>query len=166
MSTRGPVPTPTPILEARGSWRGSVRPGEPRPAVEPPTCPTFLKGESRAEWRRLVKVLSSMHVLAKADRTVLALLCLSWGDYCRAAAYVAKVEAELRRSGRSVYEADGRKKTSRGLRQAMRDMRTSADLVKQLADRFGLSPAARPRLHVVTEDPAESPKAKFFRIAP
>jgi P27 family predicted phage terminase small subunit len=123
--------------------------------VEKPCCPAWLTGEARAEWNRLTKELVRLGVLAKADRTVLALLCQSWGDYVRAIAYVAKAEAELRAAGGHLYDADDTK-TSR-VRRAMRDAKAAAEMVAKLSDRFGLSPSARPRLHVNVPPPDPVP---------
>ncbi len=57
MGSRGPAPTPTETLKARGSWRAKIRDGEPEFKNGKPSCPKFLPAEARAEWRRQVKAL-------------------------------------------------------------------------------------------------------------
>ncbi len=65
MGARGPAPTPTKILEARGSWRAKARAGELTFPVERPECPAWLSTEARAEWDRVVERLEGAGVLAQ-----------------------------------------------------------------------------------------------------
>ncbi len=48
MRACGHAPTPTPILEARGSPLSAGRRAEPRPRKVPPTAPEWLEAEARA----------------------------------------------------------------------------------------------------------------------
>jgi P27 family predicted phage terminase small subunit len=166
MGARGPLPVPTPILRARGSVRASGRNGEPTPPVEAPDCPAWLTGEARATWERLVGELVAMGCIAKIDRTVLGMLCVAVGDYVRAVAYVAKVEAELSKAGTGMYDAED-EKTARW-RRAARDARAASEQITKLAGHFGLSPATRPRLRVGDDAPRpgiphrDRDKSRFF----
>src|SRR5947209_513230 len=76
MGQRGPAPTPTPILDARGSWRAKGRDGEVQLPVKAPTCPAFLPDEAKDEWKRQCALLPQMGVLAEVDRAALA---ACWG---------------------------------------------------------------------------------------
>src|SRR5262245_50932234 len=80
MAGRGPAPTPTSVLEARGSWRAKTRAGEPRLPTERPSGPAWLSKEAQAEWRRVTRELLRMGVLAKADRAMLAEYCEAWSE--------------------------------------------------------------------------------------
>jgi hypothetical protein len=42
MGKRGPPPTPTPILQLRGSWRGKLNRDEPQPEPVAPEKPSWL----------------------------------------------------------------------------------------------------------------------------
>ena len=84
MGRRGPAPTPTKLLQLRGSWKGDSRKGEPEPTLGEPSCPTWLDPEAKDEWRRVVPSMLAAGTLAYVDRAVLAGFCQSWADYHRA----------------------------------------------------------------------------------
>jgi P27 family predicted phage terminase small subunit len=151
---RGPAPTPTAILEARGSPRAKLRLGEPRLPVERPSCPAWLKGEARAEWNRQAKALESAGILARCDRALLVAYCEAWGEFLQA-------RQELEANGYTFTTDKGYVGPSPWV--AIRN-RAVERLVK-LADRFGFSPAARARLHVVSDHGSEpdNGKLRFFR---
>ena len=144
MAGRGPMPTPTATLEARGSRLAPGRVGEPRPAVKAPPCPPWLKGECRAEWRRQARFLVQHRLIAEADRAMLAAFCEAWGDFVAAARAVQG-------------DADAPEALCR-----RRD--AACERLIKLADRFGFSPAARARVR--SGPPAEGKgdgKARFFQ---
>src|SRR5262245_889783 len=80
MGLRGPPPTPTAILNLRGSWRGKQRMGEVQFESGAPTCPAWLSKEAKAEWRRAVRLLASVGLLQKVDRALLACYCDCWAE--------------------------------------------------------------------------------------
>jgi len=151
---RGRMPTPTAILEARGSPCAKPRLGEPRLPVERPSCPRWLKGETRAEWNRQAKALESAGILARCDRALLAAYCEAWGEF---------VEAVRR------LEADGYTTTTdKGYTMAspwVAIKNRAVERLVKLADRFGFGPAARARLRVVSDHGSEpdNGKLRFFR---
>ena len=95
MGKRGPKPTPTKILQNRGSWRGKKNPNEPRPelaTVETPP-PSWLNPQAKEHWQEISEFLCVRGLLTVADRPALALLCsqkAGWElsvegfGYCRA----------------------------------------------------------------------------------
>src|SRR5581483_7260694 len=97
MGRRGPPPTPTKILELRGSWRAKERPGEPQPPPGAPPMPEWLSEEARAEWQRMAPELEALGLLSVLDRAALA-------AYCQAYAELVEATALLNREGR-VLEA-------------------------------------------------------------
>ena len=146
MSRRGPAPTPTAILELRGSRRAEGRAGEPRPPVKAPTCPARLKGEAKKEWVRVVKQLKAMAVLAEIDRALLAAYCEAW----------AELDA-IERKMASQPEGGLLISTSNGniIQSPLVGIRNRAvERLGRLAQQFGMSPAARTRL-ATGEAPAE-----------
>ena len=64
----GPAPTPTSILEARGSWRAKGREGEMRPPVKRPGRPATLSKVAATEWNRVIGTLEHQGVVAEVDR--------------------------------------------------------------------------------------------------
>lgn len=75
MGKRGPPPTPTAILELRGSWRAKVRPGEPAVLPANTEPPAELGKAERKIWRRVIPKLEQMRVLSGADLEMLTRYC-------------------------------------------------------------------------------------------
>ncbi len=139
MGLRGPLPTPLPILKARGSDipdrkgpRG--RQDAPEPPAEAPTCPARLGKEAKAEWKRQVKELLAMGCIAKLDRAMLAIYCATWGEWV---ATSQRVEEE------GILVTDDGVLLPHPMLKA-RD--AAAAQVIKLATHFGFSPSARARL--------------------
>jgi P27 family predicted phage terminase small subunit len=90
MGLRGPPPTPTAVLAARGSWRAKLNPSEMKPKPGSPKPPKGLKAEALAEWRRVVKLLAPTRVLTGADRSAMIMYVTAWGHMNEAADAIAK----------------------------------------------------------------------------
>lgn len=151
---RGRKPTPTAILAARGSPEAGRRGAwEPTPAGGTPKCPRTLDAIGRREWRRLSAELAGMGVLAKCDQAALAALCDSISVWVRA---TATVNAE----GLTIV-------TPKGFRMphpAVGIARNAADRIVKYSTEFGLTPAARPKIHAApkTEGELEKPNLRAF----
>lgn len=161
MGARGPAPTPTVLLAARGSWRAKDgREDEPQLPVEKPACPSWLKGEGRAEWNRQVKQLERMGCIAKVDRAMLASYCDAWGDFVRLVWRVQ--EQESLRLGTQNLEAEAL--ADELLSDLERRKERVCKRLMQLADRFGFSPAARARVKSMGQpkQEQETGKGKYF----
>lgn len=153
MGLRGPPPTPTPILKARGSWRAGERAGEVQFDPTPPKCPPQLGAEAKAEWRRQVKQLQEAGLLQATDRAALALWCEAWGEWCEA-------RTALDKDGYTIKTATGYVQASPWV--AIRN--GAADRMTKIAAQFGFTPAARARLKAPEqgEAPEENGKSRFF----
>ena len=95
MGKRGPKPTPTKILQLRGSWvpRARGMTSEPILRVEAPDLSTVLEtDEEKAEWDRLCGLLLGMGVLSRVDGNALA-------RYVRLFVRWRQVDAFLRKYG-------------------------------------------------------------------
>ena len=83
---RGPKPTPTAILKARGSWRAKDRPDADNSVpVERPVMPDFITGFARTKWYELCTLLLNARILTKLDAFCLARYCVNlerWKDIC------------------------------------------------------------------------------------
>ncbi len=149
MGKRGPAPTPTPILEARGSWRAKGREGEASFGKGVPECPAWMPAEGRSEWDRLTEQLAAAGLLQQVDWNLLSAYCEVWSDYVR----IVKAT-----KGMSVIRC-----IALGLLAAKR--KAVADL-HRLAQQFGFSPASRTRVQGATggEGEGDTRSQKFFGV--
>lgn len=142
----GPPPTPTEILQQRGSWRGNVRGNEPKPAVGKPAMPPWVTGRARELWDELVGLLLPLGLVTVTDGLMLAQLC-RWAARFEEADQAAN-EAEV---GTSQWR----------LMLSIADRATGQML--RLSARFGLTPADRGGLSVAVPA-AGNGKERFFKV--
>ena len=154
MGRRGPRPTPTAILKARGSWRAKTRKDEPQPAASIPDPPDWLAPVARAFWDQLVPELAALGLLTRVDGFALA-------RYCQFAAEWLEALKFLQQYGHHLVH-----KNQEGQVHAIVLHPQNTQLVKldgtlrKLEAEFGLTPSARARLTI--ERPAEAdPKDGF-----
>jgi len=85
MGKRGPQPTPTAILEKRGSWLAKTRRGEPIPTGEMSLdVPVILKDiEAVERWNEVAPQLKNLGVVTLVDSATLIRYCRYWGLWCR-----------------------------------------------------------------------------------
>jgi P27 family predicted phage terminase small subunit len=156
MGTRGPVPTPSAILNARGSWRGKKNKTEPAPPVGAPPCPDWLSVPAAEVWQQMVAVMEPLGVLTSVDGSALA-------RYCDAFVRWKKVAAFLAEKG-EVYAL----KDAEGVVRCMMPFpqvaiyKSLTGLLMKLEQEFGLTPASRSRVHVQGQEEKPSPKRRFF----
>ena len=129
------MPKPAIVREIEGnpSHRPLARRKEPRPDVKAPPCPAHLDARAKREWKRLVRVLTEMRVLAEADQIQLANLCQTYS-------ILAQAHEELAKSGIMV---DGKPSSM------LKIINQSTETINRLSREFGLTPAARVRLNAV-----------------
>lgn len=149
----GPAPTPSAILQARGSWRGQ-RKEEPELPVKAPGAPSWLSAEAKAEWRRQAKHLEVMGTIAEADRAMLALYCQAWAEFVE--------------TNKTIEEEGMTCTTDKGyvLPNPLVAIRNAAaERLVKLAAQFGFSPAARTRVRggKKKKDEAKDGKGRFFQ---
>jgi len=78
----GRPPLPTAVKRLRGTLRQHrVNPAEPTPSPGAPSRPPTLPASARPAWRWLVRLLTSMRILTKADGPVLLLAACRLTDY-------------------------------------------------------------------------------------
>ena len=144
MGIPGPPPTPTPILELRGSFRAKQRQkqGEAKGPPGRPTCPKWLPKEAKAAWRQLVPMLENMGVLTRIDAHALARYCVTWVRW-KAAVKFLEEKGE-------VYTLKDPAGNIRCLQQFPQVGIASrlAHQLGQLEQEFGMSPSARSRINV------------------
>ncbi len=164
MGTRGPSPTPTRLLQLRGSWRGKQRPNEPRPKRTRPRPPAWLSDDAKKVFLSVVRQLFALDVVAGVDAGALARYADLFVDYRKAAEFVAKHGSVHPIRGKPAKEGEpGPVLGFRHYPQAIQKLALAGELLR-LEREFGLTPAARARL--VTETPApEEPTYDYFSAA-
>lgn len=152
MAGRGPAPTPTAILEARGSWRAGERKkaGEPEYDGTVGDCPATLTGEAAEEWRRIMPLITASGVAKPPDRQALIAYCELWADFISARDAFSEVEKSKDRDIHTYAKAMATKRAA------------AAEFLKA-AQQFGLTPASRARVVAQPDGKKDKDKSKFFR---
>jgi len=168
MGSRGPAPTPTTILELRGSWRAQTRAGEPKPPRGKPPCPKQFTKEQRQVWRRLCTILDNMNLLTQADGHQLERYCIYYCRWRDCEAFIAKngISYPIKSDDPSYYVVRIPNTSTAVVGFAehpqLRESHRLDAALKQIEAQFGLTPAARTRL---TVDPSmvKDPFDRFVR---
>jgi P27 family predicted phage terminase small subunit len=100
-----------------------------------PTCPSFLQGEARREWRRILRALEPLGLATTVDRAALAAYCQLWGRWVAA-------EAALMASGTVIPARRGTPMLAPQFYAAQAIL----SQLRALLQEFGLTPLARTRL--------------------
>lgn len=150
MAKPGPRPTPTRILNLRGSWRAKRNPKEPQPKVAKPAAPAWLSDDARKVFEEIAERLHGSGVLTVADELALARYADLSVQYRRCAEFTAKhgdVHVTYGRPGPNGEQ--GRPTGIQVFPQAKLKLALVSALL-QLEREFGMTPAARAGLR--TED--------------
>ena len=154
MGKRGPRPTPSKILEARGSWRAGTNEAEPQPEqainVKPPS---WLKAEARGFWIALVPELERLGLLTKIDLAALSRYCTAWAQWREAEKFIAENGFVY-----TIKDDKGKAKCVVQWPQVGIANRLSAQLLR-LEQEFGLTPSARTRVaaNIQPDKPKQKP---------
>jgi P27 family predicted phage terminase small subunit len=159
MGARGPAPTPTAVLQLRGSWRANARKGEPKAPREIPTCPGWLDAAAKSAWNQLAPLLHQMGVLTLADANVLTRYCITWSRWKAAEQWI--------QDNGEVAEVETDSGTTYVPHPQVRIAAMLGDQLGKMEQQLGLTPAARARLTVDhgegEEETGKGPnKARFF----
>lgn len=144
MGSRGPLPTPTPILKARGSWLVGRRRNEPVPEAGRPKCPAWLSADAKQIWRTTATILERMRVLTKADGVALERYSYVLARWRKEADFIERhgTTYPVKRDGEVLFKLFPSVKVF--------DMLTTQ--LGRLEGCFGLNPAARSRIIALSED--------------
>lgn len=135
MGSRGPKPTPTAILELRGSKRAADRP-DLRVHPELPDPPAWLTGPGLEMWGELAPMLYHAKVLTKRDRNALARYCRLWERWRRA-------EEQVDRIGLMLVGKDSEGNAVVRRNPVAIEARNLAAMLDRLEAAFGMNPASR-----------------------
>lgn len=79
MGKRGLAPTPTAILEARGSWRAKINKDEPIPnEISSAFVPDFLTDDEKVTWNDIAPQLINLRVMTNLDWRLLERYCVTY----------------------------------------------------------------------------------------
>jgi P27 family predicted phage terminase small subunit len=136
---KGRKPTPSRLHELRGDpgKRHRSRDSEPRPdALEKaPRPPAHLNRRAAAEWRRIVKELVALRLIAKIDHASLAAYCSAYATY---------IEADERLKSENWTTTTARGGSRPNPLFKIRD--DALKNVQKFAGEFGLTPSSRSRV--------------------
>ncbi len=161
---RGRKPTPTKLLESRGTFKinpNRKRPNEPEAPTSKPEMPQYLGAVARTAWEQLYRVLDDMCLLSSADHVSMELYAQAYQDYRQACDNVEKYgQVFISVKGDRTYAARNPFDTVQE-RKAL--------LLVRLLTEFGLTPSSRARVHAMPKqknDPfTEFLKARETRIS-
>jgi P27 family predicted phage terminase small subunit len=150
MGARGPQPTPTAIKKVLGNpGKRPLNTDELKP-VGSLKRPTHIKGGAAEEWDRVIGAMPTGFYTA-ADVPVLAMYVEALVIYRNATSIVA-------RDGMEAVGSTGQKIAHPQLAVMAR----FADLMTKLADRLGMSPAARTKFTAPGDDSQDDLDARYF----
>lgn len=157
MGARGPKPQPTAIKEARGNpGKRRLNEWEPIPPQGEVKPPSSLRGDALEVWRREAPIAIAMRTLTLADVTLFAI-------YCRRVAELEMVEGdilEMKEAKRVKRDGDDDEYQTRHPLVDVSDdggihisrlaslRRELLAEVRDLGDRFGMSPVSRTKINV------------------
>ncbi|MEK6677710.1 MAG: phage terminase small subunit P27 family, partial [Planctomycetota bacterium] len=155
--------TPTSILKLRGSKLVTAK----REAAEVkgpggmPERPPWLDAEAKAKWDQLVPRLQIMRVLTLIDEDALTQYCRLWSRWRKAEDFIEK-NGEMF----PIRDDAGKVKCFAQWPQVAIAHRLVQQLIR-LEQEFGMTPAARTRIHLSISPPTEADarKARYFTTA-
>jgi len=165
MGKRGPKPTPTRILNLRGSWRGKDRPDAD---LEPnlPKMPDWLSSAAKVVWKREVPELEDLGVLQRVDVTILAMYCTDFVEWQAACNEIDKLKSQFVSVGREVSASGKVLKPGRVCPHPLFAIRDAADArLRKSCSELGMGPASRTGLAITQKDKSSGKKSKFFKGA-
>ena len=156
MGSRGPVPLSRERLRLRGSWRAGCRPAKPKLDLAGPSMPSWMNREAKAEWRRVVPVLTRLGVLTRCDRALLTAYCCTWARFVAASRQLESEGLTLTTSNDTMIQ-----------HPLVGIQNQGAQRLLQLAQQLGLTPMSRQRLDVAEPaDEEHSEKVSRFFDGP
>ncbi|MCX5658410.1 MAG: phage terminase small subunit P27 family [Planctomycetota bacterium] len=144
MGRRGPAPTPTSILQMRGSTLVNQRrlADEPTPPPGLPRCPAWLDVDTKAAWKQLAPTLGAMGCLTRIDANALARYCRLWARWRKAEAFIDK-HGEVY----SLKDDVGKTRCVQQWPQVAIANKLTQQLSRLEAE-FGMTPSARSRIQI------------------
>ena len=112
---------------------------EPEMESKSPSCPAWITGEARKEWKRVCDELLQMKVVTEPDRAALEAYCKIYARWRKALLQVER-EGMTLDSEHGMYEHPASKIASR-----------CEDQIHRYLCQFGMTPASRSRVNVTQQ---------------
>lgn len=147
MGERGPAPTPSNILQLRGSTLAGRNASEPTPEQARPRAPRYLLDDEKRLWRRVCDVLHAMGVMTRADVFALARYVELLSEYRKARTFLAE---HGHQHPVKKWDRQQRKFVAVGFKTfpEVKTFLQITDRLLKLEREFGLTPSARTRIMV------------------
>lgn len=161
MAGRRPTPTHLKVVTGNPGKR-ALNKREPKPAREIPSCPAHLSDTGKVAWGRLSVLIDRMGILTEADGAALERLCDCYAEILECRDVIAlhgRVYESVKPARREGEESEMLIKANPAVAMlADADRRFKAYLVE-----FGLTPAARSKVHTKSDDDEKAdPLSEFF----
>ena len=165
-----PRPKPTALKLISGNpGKRKLNKKEPKPKRVIPACPAYLSNEGKVAWGRLCVLLDRMGVLTEADSLALERLCDCYTE-------ILECRALIERDGRTYSSVTTRTTSEEGEETTVEEVKSllkANPAVAMMADadrrfksyliEFGLTPAARSKVHATPDDDKKAdPLQEFF----
>ena len=155
MAGRRPKPTVLKLVEGNPGKR-KINKAEPKPARSIPSCPAHLSDAGKVAWGRLSVLLDRMGVLTEADSAALERLCDCYTD-------ILECRELIKQDGRTYKTLTAQGDTLIKGNPAVTQLRAADAQFKSYLIEFGLTPAARSKVHATPDDDKKAdPLAEFF----
>ncbi len=119
--------------------------GEPQPEILIPDVPEHLSDLAKVEWGRVSQELATLGLVSRIDRAALAAYCECWSDWVDASRLCASKDGQDRKV---IKTAAGNFVENPYYSIKKR----SAELMHKFLVEFGMTPAARTRIHAEKPD--------------
>ena len=162
MAGRTPKPTHLKVVSGNPGKR-AINKREPKPKREIPSCPAYLSDVGKVAWGRLGVLLDRMGVLTEADGPALERLCDCYAE-------ILECRQLIKEQGRTYSSIRGIGDENSPIEQVLMKANPAVAMLAD-ADRrfksylveFGLTPAARSKVHAAPDDNnKKDPLAEFF----
>ena len=154
MGRRGPKPQPTAQRRLRGNpGKRKLNDREPTPELAVPSCPDWLNKDARAEWKRIVPELVTMHLLTRVDRAALACYCQAWATFKQA-------QAEIDTYGLTMVTPQGFELQRPEVAIASKAMQQ----IRAFSSEFGFTPSARTSIKVGAPPKKKDKSREFLKF--
>ena len=138
MGGRGRTPRPTHLKALEGVKEYRLNRDEPIPSEGQVVPPVPLPSDAQAVWNRLAPDMVDRRVLTAWDVDMFSV-------FCRSVALFSRAAAEVERSGLFV---NGSVKNTQVVSPNVRVMVMTADMMRSIGQRFGLTPGDRATLRI------------------
>jgi len=154
MAARGNKGKPTILKLVSGTARADrMLPNQPDARGEIGDAPGHFNELQRACWDE-AKGTSADGLLTACDRPL-------FGAYALSNAALIAATKEFNRTGNAILLRSDQDDARLIVNPYLKDMRRSIEMIRQLANEFGFSPAARTRISLPTGESLDDPLAKF-----